>query len=94
MKWTFKLNGKQVTWEIADNVVAIPPSPDFKRPKMNSRKRQPNGKEQWLRTETLQPNGYKPKRSDLDREIYDAHGWQFVDPAQAGTADAAQVFFD
>jgi len=93
MKWTFKLNGKQVTWEIADNVVAIPPSPDFKRPKLEfplrpSKREGNNGYPQ----KHSNHNGYKPKRSDLDREIYERAGWQFVDPAQAGTADARQVF--
>ena len=93
MKWTFKLNGKQVTWEIADNLVAIPPSPDFK-PAKNEFPQTPGKREGNNGYEQKRPNynGYKPKRSELDREIYERAGWRFVDPAQAGTADVRKVF--
>jgi hypothetical protein len=99
MKWSFKLNGKTVTWEIAP-VVAIPPSPDFKPqtkaeiPRRPGKHVESNGYEQ----KTYGYNGYKPpkqkeKRSDVDRQLYERAGWRFVDPAQAGTADVRQVFF-
>ena len=93
MKWTFKLNGKQVTWEIADNLVAIPPSPDLK-PAKNEFPQTPSKREGNNGYKQKRPNynGYKPKRSELDREIYERAGWRFVDPAQAGTADVRKVF--
>ena len=85
MKWTFSLNRKRVTWEIADSLVAIPPRRKFKTPAREELEKLDEDVGDVVDTY---------RRHIPDREIFERAGWRFINPDQAGhAADVRQVYF-
>ena len=80
MDWNLKMNGKRVTWKIAD-VVAVVPSSEVPPPSVEDQTK--------LSEDEVGDDLGEYEDGEKDRKIFDQAGWKFIDapagdPTQGG----------